>query len=142
MPVLEQVFERNTDKVKIVFKNFPIRGHAFAIQAAKASLAAQSMGKFWQFHDLLFKNYNALNDAKIEEIRKQLGLDAEKFKARMNAPDTLAQIRADANLGSSVGVRGTPTVFINGRHLKRLSPDELDAAVGKALRELSAQKPK
>ena len=82
MPVLEQVFEQNPDKVKIVFKNFPIRGHAFAVKAAQAALAAYGQGMFWEFHDLLFKNYNVLSDEKIEEIRSQLGLDANQFKVR------------------------------------------------------------
>jgi protein-disulfide isomerase len=140
VPVLEQVFEQNPEKVKIVFKNFPIRGHGFAIKAAKAALAAQSQGKFWEFHDLLFKSYHALNDGKIEEIRAKLGLDAVQFQARMNDPQVLAQIKADADLGRKLGVRGTPTIFVNGRRLKNRSPNGFQAAVDEALRELPAKK--
>lgn len=138
-PVLEQAFKKYAGKVKIVFKNFPIRGHAYAVKAAQAALAADSQGKFWEFHDLLFKNYNHLNDDKIEEIRSQLGLDAEAFKHRMNAPEVLAQINTDASVGRKVGVHGTPTIFINGRLLKDKSLKGFNVAVDKALRKLQAK---
>ena len=65
MPVLEQVLEKNPDKVKLVFKNFPLRNHKFAMPAATAALAAEKQGKFWEFHDLLFKDYNRLNEQKV-----------------------------------------------------------------------------
>ena len=140
MPVLEQVFEQNPDKVKIVFKNFPIRGHAFAVKAAQAALAAYGQGMFWEFHDLLFKNYNVLSDEKIEEIRSQLGLDANQFKARMNDPRILVQINADAGLGRKVGVQGTPTVFVNGRLIRDKSANGFKIAVDEALKRLQAAK--
>ena len=140
MPVLEQVFEQNPEKVKIIFKNFPIRGHAFAVKAAQAALAANGQGKFWEFHDLLFKNYNILSDAKIEEIRSKLGLDADRFKARMNDPQVVAQIQADAETGRKVGVSGTPTVFVNGRLLRDKSPNGFKAAVDLALKSLQGSK--
>jgi 2-hydroxychromene-2-carboxylate isomerase len=122
VPVLEQVIAQYPEKVKVVFKNFPIRGHAFSIKAAEAALAAQSQGQFWAFHDLLFKNYNRLNDAKIAEIRVQLGLDESKFQQCMSDPQTLVRINADASLGRGIGVHGTPTLFINGRLLREKSP--------------------
>jgi len=134
------VFEQNPEKVKIVFKNFPIRGHAFAVKAAQAALAAQSQGMFWEFHDLLFKNYNKLSDAKIAEIRTSLNLNADQFKARMNAPQVLAQINADVRIGREVGVDGTPTVFVNGRLLKDKSPRGFKIAVDQALQEQPAKK--
>lgn len=140
VPVLEQVFAQHPEKVKLVFKNFPIRSHAFSIKAAEAALAAHRQGKFWAFHDLLFKNYNRLNDAKIEEIKAQLGLDDSKFQQNRKDPAMLAQINADASLGRAIGVHGTPTVFINGRLLRDKSPYGLNAAVDEALREASAAK--
>jgi protein-disulfide isomerase len=54
VPVLEQVLEKNPNQVKLVFKNFPLRNHKFAMEAAIAALAAEKQGKFWEFHDLLF----------------------------------------------------------------------------------------
>jgi protein-disulfide isomerase len=75
VPVLEQVLEKYPHDVKIVFKNYPLRNHKFAMKAAIAALAAGSEGKFWEFHDELFKNYNKLNDQKIREIALGLGFD-------------------------------------------------------------------
>jgi protein-disulfide isomerase len=60
VPVLEQVLEKNPENVKFVFKNYPLRNHKFAMKAAVAALAARSEGKFWEFHDELYKNYNKI----------------------------------------------------------------------------------
>jgi protein-disulfide isomerase len=92
--------------------------HRFAVQAALAALAAQDQGKFWPFHDRLFQNYNQLNPQKIEEIRQELGLDAERFNARMNDPALKDLIRRDLQEGNAAGVSGTPTVFINGKQYR------------------------
>ena len=138
MPVLEQLLEKYPRKVKVVFKQFPLRSHAFAIKAAQATIAAHQQGKFWEFHDLLFKQYKQINDKKIEEIRTQLGLDAKQFQKVMKAPATMAKIRADAGNGSAAGVRGTPTVFINGKLLKDKSLKGFQRAIGAALQALKA----
>ena len=114
-PVLEEVHKAYPEKVRIVFKNFPLRMHRFAVQAALAALAAEEQGQFWPFHDRLFQNYNRLNPQKVEEIRQELGLDAERFNARMNDPALKDLIRRDLQEGSDAGVNGTPTVYINGK---------------------------
>lgn len=138
MPVLEQLLEKYPRKVKVVFKQFPLRNHAFAVKAAQAAIAAHQQGKFWEFHDLLFKQYKQINDKKIEEIRIQLGLDAKQFQKEMQAPQTMAKIRADAGNGSAAGVRGTPTVFINGKLLRDKSLTGFQRAIGAALQALKA----
>ena len=117
-PVLEEVHKAFPEKVRIVYKNFPLRMHRFAVQAALAALAAQEQGKFWPFHDQLFQNYNQLTPQKIEEFRQELGLDAERFNARMNDPALKDLIRRDLQEGSEAGVNGTPTVFINGKQYR------------------------
>ena len=136
MPVLEQVLEKYPDDVKIVFKNFPLRNHKFALKAATAALAAKSQGKFWEFHDLLFKNYNKLNDQKIHEIALGLGLDQTEFEKKMKDPRIKAMIRQDLRDGAQAGVRATPTVFINGRRLKNRTLQGFQAAVDKELQKL------
>ncbi len=136
MPVLEQVLEKYPDDVKIVFKNFPLRNHKFALKAATAALAAKSQGKFWEFHDLLFKNYNKLNDQKIHEIALELGLDQTEFEKKMKDPRIKAMIRQDLRDGAQAGVRATPTVFINGRRLKNRTLQGFQAAVDKELQKL------
>ena len=136
MPLLEQVLEKYPDDVKIVFKNFPLRGHKFALKAATAALAAESQGKFWEFHDLLFKNYNKLNDQKISEIALELGLDQTEFEKKMKDPKITAMIMQDVREGAQAGVRGTPTIFINGRRLNDRFLEGFQAAIDKELQKL------
>ena len=142
MPVLEQVLEKYPDDVKIVFKNFPLRNHKFAFKAATAALVAESQGKFWEFHDLLFKNYNRLNDQKIREIALGLGFDQTQFEKKMKDPKIRAMIRQDVRDGAQAGVKGTPTVFINGRRLKDRSLKGFQALIDKELLKLGKKSAK
>ncbi|MBT8368590.1 MAG: thioredoxin domain-containing protein [Deltaproteobacteria bacterium] len=136
MPVLEQVLEQNPQNVKVVFKNFPLNNHKFAVKAAAAALAAESQGKFWEFHDLLFKNYNRINDEQIRIIALGLGFDMKKFDAKMRDPEILARIQQDKRDGSRAGVRSTPTVFVNGKRLKNRSLKDFQTAVDRELEKL------
>lgn len=102
-----------------------------------AALAADQQGKFWEFHDEIFKNYNHLNDQKVQEIATQLGLDLAKFNADQKSPVEAARIRQDYEEGIRLGVRGTPTVFINGRKLKNRSMKNMEAIINE---ELQAKK--
>jgi protein-disulfide isomerase len=115
------VLDKFPKNVKLVIKNFPLRNHKFAYKAATAALAANVQGKFWEFHSKLFKNYNALNDAKIQDIAKELGLDIEKFNKDMKSPAIESLIAKDMDNGRQIGVRGTPTIFINGKTLRNRS---------------------
>jgi protein-disulfide isomerase len=135
VPVLEQVLEKNPDKVKLVFKNFPLRNHKFAMQAATAALAAEKQGKFWEFHDLLFKDYNRLNEQKVKEIAQKLKLDMEKFEKDRKDPQIRALINRDVSEGSRAGVRGTPTIFVNGRLLRNRSMAGFQELIEKALKK-------
>jgi protein-disulfide isomerase len=135
VPVLEQVLEKNPNQVKLVFKNFPIRNHKFAMPAAIAALAAERQGKFWEFHDLLFKDYNHLNEQKVKEIAQQLKLDMDKFDKDRKDPQIRAMINRDLAEGNQAGVRGTPTVFVNGRLLRNRSPAGFQQLIEKALQK-------
>lgn len=121
VPLLKQVLEAYPGKVKLVFKNFPLKMHKNARAAAAAALAADRQGKFWPLHDLLFENYNKLNSQKIRELAEQAGLDMARFDQDRNDPALQQVINADMQEGQKVGVRGTPTVFINGRRLQNRS---------------------
>ena len=134
MPVLEQVLEKNPNQVKLVFKNFPLRNHKFALPAAIAALAAEKQGKFWEFHDLLFKDYNRLNEQKVKEITQQLNMDMEKFEKDRKDPRIRAMINRDLAEGNRAGVRGTPTVFINGRLLRNRTMAGFQELIEKALK--------
>jgi len=133
--VLEQVLEKNPDKVKLVFKNFPLRNHKFAMEAAIAALAAEKQGKFWEFHDLLFKDYNRLNEQKVKDIAQQLKLDMEKFETDRKDSGIRTLINRDLAEGNRAGVRGTPTIFINGRLLRDRSMAGFQELIEKALKK-------
>ena len=133
MPLLEQVLEQYPNDVKLVYKNFPLRNHKFAKPAASAALAAGEQGKFWEFHDKLFENYSQLNDKKIREIAAELGLDVTKLDASMKTGKITSQINRDIQEAQRVGVRGTPTVFVNGRRLQNRSIQGFQDMVEKEL---------
>ena len=136
MPLLEQVLEKNPQTVKIVFKNFPIRNHKFAVPAAVAALAADRQGKFWDFHDELFSNYNRLNEEKVQEIAAKLKLNIAQFEKDRKDPLLLEQIRYDVNEGIQAGVKGVPSVFVNGRKLKNRSLDGFQILIDKEIESL------
>jgi protein-disulfide isomerase len=127
------VLENNTGKVKLVFKNYPLRRHKYAMEAAMAALAADKYGKFWKFHDQLFLVYNKLSDKKIREIARDLGFNSEKFEKMMKDPKILAKIQKDILDGRHAGVTGTPTVFVNGRRLRDWSLNGLQILIDKEL---------
>jgi protein-disulfide isomerase len=135
-PMLAQVIEKHPNDVKLVFKNFPLRNHPFAMKAAVAALAAESQGKFWEFHDLLFKNYNQLSDQKIKDIAVAVGLNQEEFEKKKEDPAIGQRINQDMMEGQQAEVRGTPTVFINGVLLRDRSLQGFDAAIDKQLQKL------
>ena len=132
--IIEQVRKQYPKEVKSVFKHFPLPNHQFALPAAKASIAADAQGKFWEFHDQLFENYSRLNDQKIEEIRDSLGLDKAKFIQVMEAPQTLQKINRDRQEGEAAEVRGTPTIFVNGRMVRPPNLEGIKEAVEDALK--------
>ena len=119
--------------MKLVFKNFPLRNHKVAWPAAIAALAANKQGKFWELHDQLYENYNRLSDQKIREIAQQVGLDIEKFDKDMKDPELKAIVERDFQEGAKAGVRGIPTIFVNGRQLKNRSFQGFQAAIEKEL---------
>jgi len=127
------VFERYSKEMKLVFKNFPLRNHKFAMPAAIAALAANKQGKFWELHDQFYENYNRLSDQKIREIAQQVGLDMEKFDKDMKDPELKALVERDFQEGAEAGVRGIPTIFVNGRQLKNRSFQGFQAAIEKEL---------
>lgn len=117
----------------MVFKNFPLLRHQYALKAALAALAADKQGKFWEFHDRLFLEYNKLSDQKISEIAKSLGLNIADFEKQMNNPVVRTQIEKDILDGRQSAVTGTPTVFINGRRLKDWSQNGFQMLINKEL---------
>jgi protein-disulfide isomerase len=120
-PLLQQVLEKYPKDVKLVLKHFPLQMHGFARKASTAALASARQGKFWEMHEKLFVNQKQLNDAKVEAIGQELGLDMLKFNTDLKDPAIVSLIDRDMQNGSQAEVRGTPTVFINGKPLNQRS---------------------
>jgi len=135
VPVLEQVLEKYPKDVKLVYKNFPLRSHKFAWPAAIAAHAAGKQGKFWEFHDLLFENYNRLNAQKVQEIARQLNLDLEQFEKDQKDPQIRALVNRDLSDGVGADVNATPTVFINGRRLRNLNAAGFQSMIEEELKK-------
>ena len=109
------MLDKYPKKLKLVFKNFPLPHHKFGIKAATAALAAHAQEKFWEFHYKLFENQKALNDAKIQEIAKELELDMERFNRDMKDSSMQKLIARDIEDGQQIGIEGVPTIFVNGK---------------------------
>ncbi len=133
--LLNQVEQVYPDKVKIVFKNFPLSMHKFAMSAAIGGVAAHKQGQFWPMHDLLFENAADLNEDNLLKYAESLGLDMDKFTADILAPETGRQVKSDMMAGRSAGVRGTPSIFINGRHIKRRTLNEIKRVIDEELKK-------
>jgi protein-disulfide isomerase len=127
------LLEKYPGKVKLVHKDFPIRSHRFAFKAAMAALAAGRQGKYWEFHDELFKNYNNLSPEKIDEIAKQLGLNETEFQQDQKNPAFVEHIRQDYEEGIRLGLRGVPTVFINGKKMRQRDVETLESVINTEL---------
>src|SRR6185295_6445276 len=116
-PTLKQVEEKYGVKVRIVFRQFPLNFHPFAQKAAEASLCAADQNKFWEMHDALFANQQALAVEQLKAKATELGLNAEQFNSCLDSGKTAAVIQADVKDGAAAGVNGTPAMFINGRFI-------------------------
>ncbi|MBM4320643.1 MAG: hypothetical protein FJ125_11965, partial [Deltaproteobacteria bacterium] len=103
------------NRVRVAFKNFPLSFHKNAFQASEAALAAHEQGKFWEMHDLLFKNQKALSLEDLKRYARQIGLNMVKFDEALGSRKFKAQIEADMAQGRQLGVQGTPTIYVNGR---------------------------
>ena len=119
MPLFEQVLDTYPESVKVVFKHYPLSFHKKALPAALASLAAAEQGKFWEYHDELFLNQSSLSNQKYLEIAKDVGLDQEKFSKDFLRPSLRKKVEQDHADGKKAGVTGTPTIFVNGRRIKK-----------------------
>lgn len=117
------VYPQYNGTIRIYFKHFPLTQiHQFAQKAAEASECAADQGKFWEMHDLLFANNNKLDSDSLKKYAVELGLDSEKFNQCLDSGEKAAVVNADMKLGESLGVRATPTFYINGKKLEGAKP--------------------
>jgi protein-disulfide isomerase len=112
-PVLAHVRQKYGDQVRIVFRHMPV--HQGAVIAAEAAVAAAEQGKFWAFHDQIWAHFGHLTRADLESFAKAAGLDMAQFRAALDTRRYHDAVMAEYAAAESLGVDGTPTVFINGQ---------------------------
>lgn len=118
-PILKRLVRKLASRgVALVFKHYPVSTHKHAIPSARAAYAAHKQGKFWQLHDLLFKKAPRLSTSQVERYARSIGLDMAKFRAVRDSRRSRLVVAADKKAGLRAGVKGTPTIFINGKVYK------------------------
>ncbi len=116
--VAQKVREEFGDKVRFVFRQFPLQFHEHAPLAAQAALAAHAQGKFWEYHDALFEHQDQLARENLDTLAANLGLDLKAFTTALNDGTYKAAVDSDYALGESLPVLGTPTLFLNGARVE------------------------
>ena len=136
------MLKKYPDDVTLVHKNFPLSKHKFAVKAAKAALAADKQGKFPEFHEKLFRNQRGLNDATVQQIAIELGLDMAQFDKDKNDPAFQKLIVRDTREARRAGIRGIPAVFINGKRLQARSLKAFQQMIDAEITRRMNSKPK
>ncbi len=140
LPTLDRIQEEYPEQVRLVFRHFPLHAiHPNAQAAAEAGVCAQDLGAFWELHDLMFDEQDALTLDDLKDKAERAGLDAEAFAACLEQESIASRVDADRRAGIEVGVNGTPALFVNGRplagavayeQLAEVVEDELERAGG------------
>jgi protein-disulfide isomerase len=137
VPTVRQIEETYKGKVRLAFKNQPLPFHNNAQTAAEAAMAANEQGKFWEMHDKMFANQQALDRASLEKYAEEIGLNMGKFKAALDSGKFKDKVQKDSAEGTKIGANGTPTFFINGQKVEGAQPFDsfktvIDAELAKA----------
>ena len=136
----EELLKEYDSRLRVVFRNFPLPGHEHAREAALAAEAAGFQGKFWEMHDTLYKEQSTWSKAPstrelFESYAGTLGLNMEEFKKDMDSDKAKERVDSDHALGDSLGIKVTPTLFINKRPLETTekNPEGVRAAINAVL---------
>lgn len=100
------------DTVRLEYRFFPLESHPRGYASALAGACAEAQGKFWQMHDLMFANQEALEDADLQKYAQQSGMDVAAFKSCVASSAASQKVDADRAAGQALGIQGTPTFFI------------------------------
>jgi protein-disulfide isomerase len=123
------VFKAYPRQVKLVYKHYPLSFHKQARNAAKATEAAGEQGKYWEMHDIIHENFNKLTEESFKGFAEKLGLDTNRFLSDYTSNKYDLQIQQDMSLARSVGVSGTPTLFLNGKRMQRRSFEDFKNSI-------------
>jgi len=123
MPTLKELRTKYGDKMRLVWKDFPLTQiHPQAFVAAQAANCAREQGKFWEYHDRLFANQQALQPEFLKKYAADIGLDAAKFNACLDSSKYEARVQESMSVGTRLGITSTPTVYVNGRMVNGAQP--------------------
>lgn len=130
-PIVKAIQKRLGNRLCFAFRNFPlVNSHPHSEHAAEAAEAADAQGRFWEMHDLLYENQEALEDEDLARYASTLGLDAERVLSEVVAGAHAARLKEDFRSGARLDVNGTPSFFINGvRYDGSLDVEDLLAAL-------------
>ncbi|MBP9146098.1 MAG: thioredoxin domain-containing protein [Thermoanaerobaculia bacterium] len=123
-PSIDQAKQVYGDKVRFVFRQFPLNIHPQAPKAGEASLCANEQGKFWEMHDALFADQQKLSVPDLKATAAKVGVDVAKFDACLDSGRMAEIVARDLADGQAAGVSGTPALFVNGRFINGAVPFE------------------
>jgi protein-disulfide isomerase len=121
-PTVNKVLATYGDKIRFVYRHYPLPNHSSARPAAEASVCAGEQGKFWQYHDRLFSSNGKLSEPELKQYAADLGLNTSSFNTCVDSRKYEKDVESDVEAGNAVGVNGTPAFFINGRALNGAQP--------------------
>ncbi|HZN60135.1 MAG TPA: thioredoxin domain-containing protein [Planctomycetota bacterium] len=133
LPTLRDIQKKYGDQVAMGFRHFPLGIHKDARNAALAAECALEAGKFWPMHEVLFKNQNDLSLDGLKSYAKELGLDESSFSDCLSSAKHASIVDGDLQDGSTYGVRGTPTLFVNGRMVTNRGREAISALIDREL---------
>ncbi|HWF88812.1 MAG TPA: thioredoxin domain-containing protein [Pyrinomonadaceae bacterium] len=139
-PTLERLVKESGDKVRLVARDFPLSQHADAFKAAEAAEAAREQGKYWEYVHLLLQNQSSLSVEKLKTFATEIGLDRNRFDAALDSRKFAEMVQTDVDDGIKLGLKGTPSLFLNGRRLNAKSYEELKESVDAALKSPGVHK--
>jgi protein-disulfide isomerase len=114
-PIVKKLQRDLGDKLRFVFRNFPLtQAHPYAMIAAESAEAAALQGKFWEMHDVIYENQDQLDPSFLSLWAKEIHLDMNEFGKVLKEGRVTERLREDRSSGIRSGVNGTPTFFING----------------------------
>lgn len=134
-PIVEQLMKKYPNDFNVVIKHFPLGMHKFAQQAAIAALAANKQGKYADLSRAMFANYRALNEELLQKLATEVGLNMDKFNQDRKDSAFPKQLNEDRQLGRVAGVRGVPSLFINGVAVKDRSLEGMSAMIDAQLQK-------
>jgi len=121
-PTLKALRARYPDRVRIVFRHYPLPMHTRARAIAEAAVCADEQGAFWTFHDRIFADPKPLADAAIRDLAGTVGLDLTRFDSCLSNGEAATIVQRDLDAGAAAGVTGTPAFFVNGIPMSGAQP--------------------